>query len=525
MKLKKNAMKLKKPFNFTKLSLIPISSFLTLSTAFAADGEWDTNADGDWSTAANWSGTIIADGTDNTATFGNAINSNRTITLDSDRTIGNIIASDTSHNYTISGANILTLDRTTGIPIIDVTRDGRELTISSEIAGNDGLQKDGDGRVLLTGTNTYTGGTIINAGRLGSGSDAALGAAAGSITLNGGDLYIQQSQTAARELILNNVAGNNVLIQGNRDWVNSGAITGDGGVSFITTGNGVNTATFTSQSNSFNGALGISGKRIRISLNSMADSATANGNIVFGNGSGEQLFNWGSGAGSALTLANRSIEFANNGGAQGTIRNSSITNAITISTDLVVSGTGAKNLILDAVSGTTNVFAGNIADGSGTVALTKTGTGVWDLEGVNTYTGDTFVDRGTLNLSTNAELLFVIGALGGENNAILGDATNATVNLDGLFRFNLTDASTTVSDFWNIVDVGNLAETYGSTFDVASTNGAFTETALDSGIWTLDEGGATYEFTQSTGMLTVIPEPSAALLGALGFLALLRRRR
>ncbi|MEY3897378.1 MAG: hypothetical protein RLZZ214_2899, partial [Verrucomicrobiota bacterium] len=48
------------------------------------------------------------------------------------------------------------------------------------------------------------------------------------------------------------------------------------------------------------------------------------------------------------------------------------------------------------------------------------------------------------------------------------------------------------------------------------------------GIWDLTSGGNTWQFTQSTGVLglTVIPEPNvAALLGGVGVLALLRRRR
>lgn len=42
---------------------------------------------------------------DSTATFGNVITADRIITLDSLVTIGNITASDTSNNYTISGTD------------------------------------------------------------------------------------------------------------------------------------------------------------------------------------------------------------------------------------------------------------------------------------------------------------------------------------------------------------------------------------------------------------------------------------
>jgi autotransporter-associated beta strand protein len=267
-------------------------------------------------------------------------------------------------------------------------------------------------------------------------------------------------------------------------------------------------------------------------MRSLADtvSTTIGLDSAANNGATFQLM---SGATAGMEFNNRQFELIENGnsatnlGRQARIQNNS-DQAFTISTALLVTGTGSKKLFLDSstASGNNNNFNGVIIDAIGADVLTlyKAGTGTWNLGGVNTYEGNTIVDAGTLTLSTNAELLFVIGALG-ENNGIVGDASNATVNLNGLFRFNLTGASTTVNDFWNIVDEANLTETYGGTFDVASTNGGFTETALDSGIWTRSENGTTYEFTESNGVLTVIPEPSAALLGAIGFLALLRRRR
>ena len=47
------------------------------------------------------------------------------------------------------------------------------------------------------------------------------------------------------------------------------------------------------------------------------------------------------------------------------------------------------------------------------------------------------------------------------------------------------------------------------------------------GLWTGTNGDVSYSFAQSTGDLTItaVPEPAAALLGGLGLLTLLRRRR
>src|SRR5437016_6248205 len=74
---------------------------------FAASGQWITDAGGtqNWGTATNWSGGTIADGADNTATFDKGISASRTVTLNTSRTIGNLVCSNTfvtgASNYTI----------------------------------------------------------------------------------------------------------------------------------------------------------------------------------------------------------------------------------------------------------------------------------------------------------------------------------------------------------------------------------------------------------------------------------------
>lgn len=73
---------------------------------------------------------------------------------------------------------------------------------------------------------------------------------------------------------------------------------------------------------------------------------------------------------------------------------------------------------------------------------------------------------------------------------------------------------------------GCQAETYGGTFSVLSTLASFSGSA---GVWTIAENGSNYEFTESTGVLTVVvPEPGTLALiagGAIAGLVALRRRR
>jgi len=167
-------------------------------------------------------------------------------------------------------------------------------------------------------------------------------------------------------------------------------------------------------------------------------------------------------------------------------------------------------------------FAGSIGGTTGSpISLVKKGIGTQTLSGVNNYTGDTTVEAGTLTLASTGELSFVIGA-SGVNNKITGDGAGQTVNLDGAFTFDLTGAGTTVGDSWTIVDYAGLAAVnVGATFAV--TNAGWTETA---GVWTgTDTNGATYAFSESTGVLAVIPEPATMCLLAVGGAACLFRRR
>ncbi len=169
-----------------------------------ADGTWITDGNGNWNDTANWQDGTIADGRGKTAFFTKNITANRTVTLDTARTIGNItftIFTTSSNDLTISGANILTLDVTTGTPEINVTQTGnRQLTISSVISGSDGLKKVGPGILNLTGANTYTGTTSI--------TDGILNFAGANINGMGGGAGSRDISVAANKIVQR--AGNNL---------------------------------------------------------------------------------------------------------------------------------------------------------------------------------------------------------------------------------------------------------------------------------------------------------------------------
>jgi autotransporter-associated beta strand protein len=150
--------------------------------------------------------------------------------------------------------------------------------------------------------------------------------------------------------------------------------------------------------------------------------------------------------------------------------------------------------------------------------LSKVGAGTLTLNKVNTYTGDTVVSAGTLELADNAGLKFVIGA-SGVNNSIEG---TGTALLDGDFTFDLVGASTTLGSSWLVVNNATLSETFGGTFSVAG----FSPLGLD--LWTSPiDANTQYVFSETTGTLAVaaIPEPTSLALLGLTAGALIRRRR
>lgn len=415
-------------------------------------------------------GTLRAGAAANGQAFGlgSAVSLSNTagVTLDLnnfDQTIGSLAGGGAT------GGNV-----TLGSATLTVGTNNTATQYSGIISGSGGLIKTGSNILTLQAVslNSYQGGTRIDGGLLLINVDGNLGEAGDSITLNGGGLGVGAIISTNRGMVLNNVAGNLVRLQGNQSWTTTGAVTGDGGVIFRQNPNGGVTANLNSQSNDFKGALGIESGNggIAVRLRSMADSATANGNIVYGLSSGvtnSQIFEWDSAAGSSLTLANRKFEFAQNGAAWGTIKNSHATNAVTVNTNLVVSGTGTKTLILDAVDGPRNAFNGNITDGSGTVALSKVGAGDWVLGGTNSYTGGSAITAGGLTFLQT-------GAKSSTGTHAFSSGTMLGLGVSGASGFTDTDI---INAFAGGTLTGNLAGitvTTGTNVGIDTTHGDFT---------------------------------------------------
>ncbi len=226
-------------------------------------------------------------------------------------------------------------------------------TVVNGYAGSIGLVKRGDGRLVLSGANTYSGGTTVTGGTLSISSDQHLGAASGVLTLDGGTLQNTAAVTTARAITIGNAGGG---FQTDTDLTSTGVISGAGSV----TKTGAGTLTLAGASpNTYTGTTIVSAGTLR------AGAANA--------------FS----AASAVTLG---------GGATLDLNNFSQTIGSLAGFGFVTLGTGT----LTAGGDNTSTTFSGVLSGSG--GLIKIGTGTLTLDRDNTHTGGVTIDAGTVRL-------------------------------------------------------------------------------------------------------------------------------
>jgi autotransporter-associated beta strand protein len=443
---------------------------------------------------------------------------------------------NTIHNGTLTPTS-LTASNSTGNAIV-----------AADIAGSGGVTVNGAGRLTLSGNNTYTGATTVNAGTL---ALSGVYSGGGALTVNAGATLTGTSSgsNTIGNFLVTGAASSATLTSGtynvtstssggsaNTRIDNGGSLTVDGatlnisGTWFPIGDTAATTSTVTLNSgainvtNNFgvevgrvgNGVLNINGGTFTVDdANSVgfiigdqvtAESGTVNLNggvlavrlLKSNNGTNALNFNGGTlqatSTNSGGTFWNSSSKLTanvrNNG---GTIDNNGT--SVTIGQALVHSTIGGDNEI----------------DGG----MTFKGAGTTTLAGFSTYTGATHVNGGTLQLAST-------GSLSGSIS--LGVASGATLVLDNSISLNdaivlsLVDGATLNLNFADVETVGAL-----------SLNGIF----APAGTYTVAQLGAlagagTISFT-GTGSLTIAPVPEPGVFGLLGLglagVLFLRRRR
>ncbi len=255
-------------------------------------------------------------------------------------------------------------------------------TTPGVISGSGTVSTIGAGTAVLTGANTYSGGTTITAGtlQLGNGTSGNDGTVTGAITDNS-SLAFDYFGSATTPGVISGTGAVSVIGTGTGTAVLTGANTYTG-VTTITSGI-LSTGTTGSLAN------GLSASSIGASSSAASNLVFNGGTLQYANTTGtaartDRLFTLGFPGGTLDASGTGTITFAGPG-------------TIAISADM-----GARTLTLTGSNTGLNTFTPVIADasaGSGSATnLAKTSTGTWVLTGTNTYTGTTTVSGGTLQV-------------------------------------------------------------------------------------------------------------------------------
>lgn len=169
------------------LSIFIAVCLLSALPLAATSGTW-TGGSGNWSDTANWAGGIVADGSNQIATFNNAANIE--VTVDSPRTNGHINKASGAGQLHIVGGNLLTLQDATKPTFTNLAG---VTFIKAPLGGSQAFAKYGASRLVLA-TNpvhSMTGNIRVNGGELRLDS-------AGHAIPGIGQIYVASADSAAR---------------------------------------------------------------------------------------------------------------------------------------------------------------------------------------------------------------------------------------------------------------------------------------------------------------------------------------
>ena len=295
----------------------------------------------------------------------------------------------------------------------------------SQSGGAASVEKAGPGTLILSGTNSYTDGTVISGGRLSISTDANLGGGSGEVSIIGnGALQVTSTHSTTRDFTIIGDGGTVVVDSGQTYTVNG--IIGASG-SLAKTGDGTLTL---SGANIYQGGTTLDGGTLSL----LNDSALGSG---------------------GLTVLGSTIDYAD--GIE-------IANPIELRNDVTLN--------VDSGGATQ---AAVIGEDSGSFGISKTGVGSLTLTRANTFTGTTSIDAGKIVVASSNALLLstvVINVDGG-----LDVTTNATNNIRGLIANadldlgarTLNVSATTTVNAGATIDIG--AGTLNAQDDVTLNSG------------------------------------------------------
>ena len=342
-----------------------------------------------------------------------------------------------------------------------VSNVSRAYTISNGVLGGVAtLVKSGSGTLTLTASNSYSGGTIINAGTIALANDTAnqFALGTGTVMLNGGTLTMHSDINTYNNAYwdINVPAGVTGTFNTDARCSLYGSLYGSGTLNLnipnIRTG-------FLGDWSAFAGQLNISGNDFYIAT-SYSYPGFGNAIVTLSNNAAMD-FNGtlNSGAG---TIVDIGALFGNS-----TARLSG--GPATSGNRLFTWRVGARNL--------DSVYGGIISEqapGTTITCLTKIGTGKLTLAGNNSYSGTTAINGGTLQIGNGG----TTGTLG----------TNTVANA-GTLAFNRSDAVND-ANFGLITGAGNFAQNGAGTFTFTQSQPYSGSTLINAGTLAIAGGGA-----------------------------------
>jgi autotransporter-associated beta strand protein len=398
-----------------KIKTLFSAAILHTAFLFPYSGSWViTNLTGNWSTAADWTPAggppqVAGD----TAIFPSAGASTVTVTVDMPTfVVGTLSFPNPPNNYTIAGSGTNSLNLTGSAGTVAITGSGSGasndlisvplvltnpltitlssanlLTISGVMSGPGSLTTAGAGTTVITGANTYIGGTTVPVGQLNCNGAATI-PASGTLTISGGTVQCNIAGALNPAGAVNITSGTLNINNLNQAI---GSLSGTGGT--ITLGTATltsNTSTATTYSGTMTGSGGFtlagSGGTLTLGTSpAYTGTTTVNGSTLFLN--------------PGVTLPSGGNVTVNGPGVLNLNNNNQLVG--------VLSGAGAGSIILGSGALSTNsttaaTFAGVI---SGTGSFTQAGTSTQTFTGNNTYTGGTTINSGaTLQLGINNAL-------------------------------------------------------------------------------------------------------------------------